>query len=254
VLLFLCELDGPPAHNPSLDTKTLDIYFSLDAGIRFFLILSIDLPSTSRLPSCPQMATDDAQLVSRLLAGDAQAFREFFDEYFERLYRFGMARTRGQADVAEEASQRALCRAVRKLDTFRGESSLFSWLAQICRNELADLLEVKQRDAIRHVSLDSQATAQREVATLQTDPANAPEACLEQADLGRLLRELLDGLPGRYGEILEWKYLEDLSTQQIADRLHVTAEAAQSSLQRARQALRSALAARGLDDSLLDSN
>ena len=77
---------------------------------------------------------------------------------------------------------------------------------------------------------------------------------MARADLGQLLRELLDGLPGRYGEILEWKYLEELSTQQIAERLHVTAEAAQSSLQRARQALRSALAARGLDESLLDSD
>ena len=200
------------------------------------------------------MATDDAKLVSRLLAGDEQAFREFFDEYFERLYRFGMARTRGHHDLAEEASQRALCRAVRRLDTFRGEASLFSWLAQIYRNELADLLEARHRDAARHVSLDSEGSAQHEVAALQSDASAEPDARAARADLGRLLRELLDGLPGRYGEILEWKYLEELSTQQIAERLHVTAEAAQSSLQRARQALRSALAARGLDESLLDSD
>jgi RNA polymerase sigma-70 factor, ECF subfamily len=91
------------------------------------------------------MAKDDKTLVSQLLAGDEQAFREFFDEYFDRLYRFAMARTRGETDLSEEASQRALCRAVRRLDSFRGDASLFSWLAQICRNELADLLEARQR-------------------------------------------------------------------------------------------------------------
>ena len=165
------------------------------------------------------MAKDDKTLVSQLLAGDEQAFREFFDEYFDRLYRFAMARTRGEADLSEEASQRALCRAVRRLDSFRGDASLFSWLAQICRNELADLLEARQRDATRHVSLDSEEGAQREVAALSGDAGAGPAAELEQADLGRLIRTLLDELPGRYGEILEWKYMEELSTQDIADRL-----------------------------------
>lgn len=197
------------------------------------------------------MATDDKILVSRLLAGEEQAFREFFDEYFDRLYRFAMARTRGEADLSEEASQRALCRAVRRLDSFRGDASLFSWLAQICRNELADLLEARQRDANRSISLDSEDGAQREVAALSSEAAKGPAAELEQVDLGRLIRALLDELPGRYGEILEWKYMEELSTQDIAERLHTTVEAAQSALQRARQSMRNALSARGLDDSLL---
>jgi RNA polymerase sigma-70 factor, ECF subfamily len=197
------------------------------------------------------MAKDDKTLVSKLLAGDEQAFREFFDEYFDRLYRFAMARTRGETDLSEEASQRALCRAVRRLDSFRGDASLFSWLAQICRNELADLLEARQRNATRHVSLDSEEGAQREVAALCEEAGTGPAAQLEQADLGRLIRGLLDELPGRYGEILEWKYMEELSTQDIAERLHTTVEAAQSALQRARQSMRNALSARGLDDSLL---
>lgn len=198
------------------------------------------------------METDDKILVSRLLAGEEQAFREFFDEYFDRLYRFAMARTRGEADISEEASQRALCRAVRRLDSFRGDASLFSWLAQICRHELADILALRQRDAARHVSLDSQESAQNEVATLADEQSPTPAARLEQDDLARMIREILNELPGRYGEILEWKYLEELSTQDIANRLNTSAEAAQSSLQRARQAMRGALTARGLDDSLLN--
>jgi NAD(P)-dependent dehydrogenase (short-subunit alcohol dehydrogenase family) len=60
-----------------------------------------------------------------------------------------------QADAilaAEEAAQRALIRAVRRLDGFRGESSLFTWLARICRNELADMGEIAARDAARNVT------------------------------------------------------------------------------------------------------
>lgn len=198
------------------------------------------------------MAMEDSTLVSRLLAGDEQAFREFFDEYFDRLYRFAMARTRGETDVAEEASQRALCRAVRKLDSFRGEASLFSWLAQICRHELADILATRQRDTTRHVSLDDPESTRFAFADLEDHNTTSPADQAEHEDLSRMLREILDELPGRYGEILEWKYLAELSTQEIANRLHTSVEAAQSALQRARQAMRGALTARGLDDSVLN--
>ena len=101
------------------------------------------------------MEDQDRQLVARLRGGDAAAFREFFDEYFDRLHRFAMSRTRGKADMAEEAVQRTLIRAVRGLHTWRGEAALFTWLVQICRNELADLGELQRRDAARYVSLDA---------------------------------------------------------------------------------------------------
>ncbi len=79
------------------------------------------------------------------------------------------------------------------------------------------------------------------------DTSSDPDEQQQAADAGVVVRQVLDSLPGRYGEVLEWKYLEDLSTQEIATRLGTTFEAAQSALQRARSAFRSALASRGLD-------
>jgi RNA polymerase sigma-70 factor (ECF subfamily) len=193
------------------------------------------------------MHQDDRQLVERLLAGDEAAFRSFFEEYFDRLQRFAMARTRGNADLSREAAQRALCRAVRRLDSYRGEAALFTWLAQICRNELADLGEALQRDAQRTVSMDSDAATRERIESRVADPQAGPAAELESDDISRVLREVLDGLPGRYGEVLEWKYLDELSVEQIALRLRGSFESAQSMLQRARVALRTALTARGLD-------
>jgi RNA polymerase sigma-70 factor (ECF subfamily) len=193
------------------------------------------------------MTANDRQLVERLLAGDERAFRAFFDEYFDRLYRFALSRTRADADLAQEAAQRTLCRAVRRLDSYRGESALFSWLAQICRNELADLFEAAQRNASRTVSIDSNEKVRALAEQVPGDAGAEPDQQQQAADAGAIVRQVLDALPGRYGEVLEWKYLEDLSTQEIATRLGTTFEAAQSALQRARGALRSALASRGLD-------
>lgn len=193
------------------------------------------------------MTASDRQLVERLLAGDEQAFRGFFDEYFDRLYRFALARTRGDVDIAEEAAQRALCRAVRRLDSYRGDASLFTWLAQICRHELADVLEGVARDAARTVSLDGDARVRSVAEGIADEGSGDPARQRAHEETSRVVRDVLDALPGRYAEVLEWKYLEDLATQQIAERLGTTFEAAQSMLQRARAAFRSALAARGLD-------
>jgi RNA polymerase sigma-70 factor, ECF subfamily len=195
----------------------------------------------------PSMEDQDRQLVGRLKAGDESGFQEFFDEYFDRLYRFAMSRTRGNADMAEEAVQRTLIRALRGLEGFRGESALFTWLVQICRNELADLGQLARRDASRTVSFDADERLRERVESVVTDPRSDPAAAPEADERAQLLREVLDGLPGRYGEVLEWKYLEEMSVEQIAQRLRASFESTQSLLQRARVALRSALAERGID-------
>ncbi|MGE0582126.1 MAG: RNA polymerase sigma factor [Steroidobacteraceae bacterium] len=192
------------------------------------------------------MRSDDRALVARLLAGDEHAFRSFFDGYFDRLYRFALARTAGRADLAEEAAQRALCRAVRALSQYRGEAALFTWLAQICRNELADIGEVERRRGGFEESFDASEPARRRAMAVATG-LPAPEDSAHDRDAALELRRVLDGLPGRYGDMLEWKYLEDWSVQQIADELGSTFEATQSALARARIALRSALEARGRD-------
>jgi RNA polymerase sigma-70 factor (ECF subfamily) len=193
------------------------------------------------------MSKSDQNLVERLLAGDERAFREFFDEYFDRLYRFGLSRVRDNPSLAEEAAQRTLCRAVRKLDGFRGESSLFSWLAGICRNELADLLEISNRDAARQVSLESDPSGQRAAQHHAADFQQEPEQLTAKNERTIQIESILRQLPGRYGEILRWKYLDDLSTEAIAAKLEVSYDAAQSTLQRARLAFKSAANAAGLE-------
>jgi RNA polymerase sigma-70 factor (ECF subfamily) len=193
------------------------------------------------------MEEQDRQLVERLRAGDESGFTAFFNEYFDRLYRFAMSRTRGNADMTEEAVQRTMIRALRGMEGFRGDASLFTWLAQICRNELADLGERARRDAARTISFDADERLRDRVESVVADGRSDPAASPVAEERAQLLRELLDGLPARYGEVLELKYLEELSVEEIARRLRGSFESTQSLLQRARVALRSALAERRID-------
>ena len=64
----------------------------------------------------------DAELVRRLLRGEEAAFERFFDSAYPALYRFALARLDFDHDAAGEVAQAAICKATRKLHTFRGEA------------------------------------------------------------------------------------------------------------------------------------
>ena len=113
---------------------------------------------------------EDWRLAKRLLAGDERAFAQFFDEYFSRLYRFALTRLSGDEDVAREVVQGALSRALQKIAGFRGESTLFTWLCVICRNEIADWAR-RNAGYHRHVVL----TEDRPEIQAAVESFNAPE-------------------------------------------------------------------------------
>jgi RNA polymerase sigma-70 factor, ECF subfamily len=181
-------------------------------------------------------AAQDKQLVKKMLAGDERSFDEFFARHFPGLYRFAFLRLGHDADMADEIVQETLCRAIRKLHTYRGEAMLFSWLCTFCRHEISAALKRKGR--IAQVDLAEEAAEVRaaleSLGSLDADP----EASLRRRELGRLVQVVLDHLPPRYGSALEWKYLQDLSVKEIAERLHLSPKAAESLLTRARWAFR----------------
>ena len=88
----------------------------------------------------------DRQLVKAILAGDERALRTFVDNYFPRLYRYARPRLRIEADV-DDVVQIVLSQAARRLETYRGEASLLTWLIQICRHEISRQLRKTGRDA-----------------------------------------------------------------------------------------------------------
>jgi RNA polymerase sigma-70 factor (ECF subfamily) len=183
----------------------------------------------------------DRFLVARMIRGDEAAFSEFFEANFGALFRFALPRVGGDAHAAEEVVQAALCRAVRKLDTFRGEAALLTWLCTFCRHEISAHFEkagkrppmVELVDDVPEVraALDSLAAATR------------PEAALRRSETARLVQLVLDRLPGRYGDALEWKYIDGLTVAEIAGKLGIGAKAAESMLTRAREAFRDAFTA-----------
>jgi len=180
----------------------------------------------------------DRFLVARLLRGDENAFAEFFEASFAPLFRFALPRAGGDAGLAEEIVQTTLVRAVRKLATYRGEAALLTWLTTICRRELATHYE-KQKKVPPMIDLSEELPEVRAA----LDSLGAAESDVRRREVARLVQVVLDRLPSRYGDALEWKYIDGLTVVEIAERLGLAPKAAESVLTRARNAFRDAFQA-----------
>jgi len=183
----------------------------------------------------------DRALVSRLLERDEAAFAEFFDLMFPRVYRFALARVARHEDAAEEIAQATLCRAVRRLQTWRGEASLFTWICTICRHEI-DTWRRAHPGAAAVPLLEDLPEIRAALESMYGHEVSGTEARLQRQELAALVQRVLDHLPAHYGNVLEWKYLEDVPVAEIAARLDVSPKAAESLLTRARAAFRDLVA------------
>ena len=184
--------------------------------------------------------TSDPQLIRRMLAGDERAFEAFFNAYFPRLYRFALPRLNGDVEATREIVQVTLGKAIRKLESFRGESGLFTWICQICRNEIVDYIRAERR--MRHVVLiDDQPELRAAVESIEAPDEFDLVKGFGREEAARLVRVVLDRLPASYGDALEWKYIEGESVETIGERLGIGTTAAQSLLARARRAFRESL-------------
>ena len=182
----------------------------------------------------------DRAVARRILGGDEGAFQDLFDRFFPRLYRFVLARIGHDPDTARDIVQQTVCNAIAQLDSYRGEAALYTWFCQICRNVLADHFRSKGR-AGNVTLIEDHPDARAILESLAAPVSDEPETGVWRDQLHRIVEATLDSLPGRYGEVLEWKYIDGLSVAEIATRLHVGAKAAESLLTRAREAFRDAI-------------
>ncbi len=179
--------------------------------------------------------TNELELVERMLAGEQAAFDCFFNGNAARLATFAARRCALDSSAVEDVVQQTMINAIRNLRGFRGESTLFTWLCQICRHVLADI----RRKAARQPAVDSlDALAVNKSASLPVqliDYRDPLDACSSDS-LRAAIRKAVNDLPPRYGRILELKYGDELPIEEIARVLGLSESATQSLLARARRA------------------
>jgi RNA polymerase sigma-70 factor, ECF subfamily len=174
-----------------------------------------------------------------MLDGDEPAFDTFFNAVYPALYRFALARLGGDTDAAGDVAQAALCKAITKLHTYRGEAALLTWLCVFCRHEL-------YAHGRRHAAgpvvplVEDEPEIRAALESLRAAGAEDVDASIDRTRLAAFVQRVLDQLPSHYADALEWKYIDELPVQEIGQRMGLGAKAAESLLTRARAAFREA--------------
>jgi RNA polymerase sigma-70 factor (ECF subfamily) len=176
-----------------------------------------------------------------MLRGEQRAFDEFFDAYAARLGAFAARRSSLDASALEDVVQLTMINAIRGMATFRGGSALFTWLCQICRNQLADARRKAERQP-KAQSLDEFSARKTAELVELIDYRDPLEECTQDSSRNDV-RRTINQLPASYARILELRYGDDLTVPEIARLLQLSESAAESRLVRARQAFRESWAA-----------
>lgn len=182
----------------------------------------------------PEPFQADLTLRDALLTGDREAAEDFFRRHLETLYEFVHYRVGGDRAAAEDLVQDTFLTAIDRLRAFDGRSSLHGWLCGIARNKIR-----AHRRRLRPVRMEdvlAEADPEIEAILLAIDREPLPDAVLEREETKELVGATLSSLPPDYREVLVAKYVEELSTAEIAARAGRNEKAAESTLARARAA------------------
>ena len=182
---------------------------------------------------------DETELIIRARRGESEAFRTIMQSCNQRLFRVARSILRDESE-AEDAVQESYLRAFRKLDDFRGESSLATWLTRITLNEARGRLRRRHPT----VELAEIETAQQETGHILMFPSQAsidPERNASRAEARRLLEQAVDDLPETFRLVFVLREVEERSVEETAQLLDIKPETVKTRLHRARRMLRRAL-------------
>lgn len=167
------------------------------------------------------LVNDDVEIfaIKNAQSGDEEAWRSLFEWHFDVIYRYCLNLASGRQTIAEEITQQVFIIAAQRISKFRvTQGTLRAWLLGIAKNRF-----------IKYVSKESRRKA-HETKFSTRDPKRENEHLAQH-----LVYEALARLPLRYRLVLEAKYLQGLTVNQIAETQGYTIKATESLLVRARE-------------------
>jgi RNA polymerase sigma-70 factor (ECF subfamily) len=156
---------------------------------------------------------EEARLVSQQAIANHQEFQTFYQENLNLIYRYVYSKV-GNREEAEDLTSQIFMKAIRGVHTERGALSMQKWLFQVARTTIADFWRTRYRIATSSLEalLDAgwEGPAQGEAAEeINTSPVER-------------VQHLLQALPEHYREVLNCRFLLNLSIRETALRLSLS--------------------------------
>ncbi len=189
---------------------------------------------------------DDRQLIRRLQTGDEEAVKELADRYSHRIFQMALRHMKNRED-AEEVTQDVLLKVSRKIDKFRGDAALSSWIYRITFNTAMSRLRTHRAQRAAEAERDRALGAHPQDSVEHPTPRQAadwshmPDEEMLRHQLREAVANALPRLPEIYRVPVVLRDIEGLSTEEASTRLRVKDQTLKSRLHRGRVMLRKQL-------------
>ncbi len=193
----------------------------------------------------------ELELIDRALAGDRDALQQLLLSYYDRLGR--RIGRRVPADLqglvcADDVLQQTYVRVFRAIHRFqaRSEHSFYGWICTIADRLLADNVKRRRRErlaGVQAVSADGsrQEDSARPIVEQAVSRHTAPLRGAIREEIKRVLPLAMESLPQDQREVLELRYLQELSLEEVAEAMGRTTHAIRGLSHRARKKLHDVL-------------
>ena len=189
-------------------------------------------------------ATPELALITRLQSGDPLAVEELATTYGSKVYQLAFRYMKNRED-AEEVAQDVLMKVVHKIDAFRGDSALSSWIYRITFNTAMSRLRNGKFMRPAEISEHELGGADNDDGTRRAFDAPDWSSMADEAFMRRQMRERLaeamQDLPEIYRTPIVLRDIQGLTTEEASRALNVKSQTLKSRLHRGRLILRTRL-------------
>jgi len=181
-----------------------------------------------------EKALQDYGLVQKALQGDEKAFARLLSRYKDTIY-FMLLKMLNNRSDAEDLTLEAFGKAFKNLHQYSPTYAFSTWLFKIASNNCIDFLR-KKKGTMISLENDNENIEMSETARLKSKDLN-PEERLIRKQKAILLHKVVRRLKPHYQTLVELRYFNELSYEEIAKELHLPLGTVKAQLFRARQML-----------------
>lgn len=186
-------------------------------------------------------AREDLELVERARSGDQRAFAQLMERYRETI-NYMILKMVHNRDDAEDLTIEAFSKAFMHLEKYTPDFAFSTWLFKIAVNNAIDHIRKKR---LKTLSIDDeQDEATRNIFSNIRNTHPDPEEKFIREQRAFILRTILDELNPKYKALVELRYFDELSYEEIAEKLNMPLGTVKAQLFRARNLLSEILAER----------
>ena len=197
---------------------------------------------------------EDAELVAGLRAGEEAAYEALIERFQQPVYSLVYRLMDDPADAADVV-QEVFLKIFRNINSFRGDSSLKTWIYRVSCNEAYNQRRWFSRHKKLEVGLDnSESGGTVALNTVLPDRGRSAFDIVSDHELHALIEDALTEINPQFRAAVVLRDIEDLSYEEIADILQISLGTVKSRILRGREALRKALAGRLRPESILQWN